>query len=109
MRNGRLVVVTGPAAVGKSTIAKGLQAEFASRGDLWLKIELDLFGRGLPRDWISLGTHQGSYAGRGFTYARANDDSIELVLGPDGRRVLSAFHRSIAAVAKAGLNVICET
>jgi len=108
MTHGKLIVVTGPAAVGKSTVAKGLQAEFANKGQLWLVMELDHFGRGLPRDWVSLGTHQGLYGVSGFTYRRADDNSIELVLGSDGRHVLKAFHRSIAAVARAGLNVICE-
>ncbi len=109
MTNGKLIVVTGPAAVGKSTVAKGLQAEFANRGELWLVMELDQFGRGLPRDWVSVGSHDGRYSLHGFSYQRAHDNSIDLVLGSDGRRVLKAFHRSIAAVASAGTNVICET
>jgi chloramphenicol 3-O phosphotransferase len=106
---GKLIVVTGPAAAEKSTIAKGLQAELAANGDLWLLMELDVFGRSLPRSWISFGSHHGVYAQLGFVYERASDDSIELVLGIDGRRVLKAFHRSVAAIAKSGLNVICET
>ena len=109
MTNGKLIIITGPAASGKSTIAKGLQAELARDGDLWLVMELDVFGRALPRDWISVGTHQGRYAQRGFVYKRTDDDSIELFLGADGRRVLAAFHRSMAAIVKSGMNVICET
>ena len=90
----RLIAITGPAAVGKSTVARELQSELVRSGELWLVIELDIFARGLPRDWISLGKHQGRYAERGFVYARGQDGSLELGLGSDGRRVLSAFHRS---------------
>ena len=105
----KLIAITGPAAVGKSTVAKGLQAVFARNGDLWLVIELDAFGRSLPRDWIALGAHIGRNAERGYAYTRAIDGRIELALGPDGRRVLRAFHRSVAAVVRSGVNVICET
>ena len=105
----RLIAITGPAAAGKSTVARELQSELIRGGELWLVIELDVFARGLPRDWISLDRHQGRYAERGFVYARARDGSIELSVGSDGRSVLEAFHRSVAAIVKSGVGVICET
>jgi chloramphenicol 3-O phosphotransferase len=104
-----LIAVTGPAAAGKSTVARAVQAELARRGELWLVLELDLFGRGLSRDWVAMGSHRGSHADRGFVYARGADGSIALELGPDGRRVLAAFHRSVAAAARSGIGVVCET
>jgi chloramphenicol 3-O phosphotransferase len=104
-----LIAITGPAAVGKSTISRAVQAELARRGELWLVLELDLFGRGLSREWIAMGRHRGAHADRGFVYARAADGSIALELGPDGRRVLAAFHRSVAAAARSGMGVVCET
>jgi chloramphenicol 3-O-phosphotransferase len=109
MTNCKLIVVTGPAAAGKSTIAKALQEDLTRDGDLWLVMELDIFGRALPRDWISLGKHEGRHAERGFVYKRAIDNSVGLVLGSDGRLVLGAFHRTMATIVNAGLNVICET
>ena len=93
MTVGKLVLVTGPAAVGKSTVAKALQSELVRSGELWLTVELDTFARALPREWVSLGTHQGQYAGLGFTYARSKDDRMRLRPGSDGRRLFSAFHR----------------
>src|SRR5262249_4187051 len=42
-------------------------------------------------------------------YARGPDGGVDLTLGTDGRRVLTAFHRSVAAVVESGVNVICET
>ncbi len=109
MATGKLIAITGPAAAGKSTTARGLQAHFAADGELWLVSELDTFARGLSRDWIALGSRAGPHAGRGFVYARAEDGSIGLSLGTDGRRVLAAFHRSVAAVVRSGVSVICET
>ena len=109
MNKGRLIAITGPAAVGKSTIARKLQATLVQNGDLWLVIELDGFGRSMPRDWIALGEHKGRFAEHGFAYTRAGDESIDPRLGVDGRRVLAAFHRSVAAVVTSGVNVICET
>ena len=109
MTIGRLVVITGPAAAGKSTLAKALQSHFAKRGELWLVFEVDAFGRGMPRDWVAIGDHRGGHAAQGFDYARGDDGSLGLILGADGRRVLAAFHRAVAAAVNCGLNVICET
>src|SRR5262245_10686656 len=50
-----LIAITGPAAAGKSTVARAVQAELARSGELWLVLELDLFGRGLARDWVAMG------------------------------------------------------
>ena len=68
-----------------------------------------MFARGLPRDWVALGAHRGRQAESGFVYTRTQDASIELGIGVDGRRVLGAFHRSVAAVVRSGIGVICET
>ena len=89
MTRGELIIITGPAAVGKSTVARALQAERAQRGELWLAVELDVFARALSRDWIAIGDRAGRYAERGFVYSRAGDGRIELNVGPDARRVLS--------------------
>jgi chloramphenicol 3-O phosphotransferase len=105
----KLILVTGPAAVGKSTITKALQSNLTRDGELWLAIEIDTFARALPRRWVSWGEHQGRYAERGFVYRRTPSDTIELRLGADGRRVLEAFHHSVTAVVRSGVSVICET
>lgn len=109
MDAGKLILITGPAAVGKSTVASGLQVELGGDGALWLVVELDVFARAVSRDWIAAGAHVGRFAERGFTYRRSDDGSLSLALGVEGRRVLTAFHRSVAAIARSGVNVICET
>lgn len=104
-----VVAITGPAAAGKSTIAKALQSELSRRGSLWLYIEIDAFAATLYRDWFSFDGRGGSFAERGFVFQRDDNNGLRLNLGPDGRRVLFAFHRAVAAVANAGVNVVCET
>jgi chloramphenicol 3-O-phosphotransferase len=105
----KLILVTGPAAVGKSTITKALQSTLTRDGELWLAIEIDTFAQALPRRRISWGEHHGRYAERGFVYQRTPSDTIELGLGTDGRRVLEAFHQSVTAVVRSGVSVMCET
>ena len=109
MTPGRLVVITGPVAAGKSTLSRALQEVFAAKGEMCLGLELDTFGRGVPRDWIAMGTHRGINAQSGFDYVRTSTDMVQLALGTDGRRVLRAFHRSVAAVVNSGLHAVCET
>jgi chloramphenicol 3-O phosphotransferase len=109
MAPGKLIVITGPAAVGKSTVSRAIQAVFATKGQICMLLELDTFGRGVPRDWVAIGTQRGANSERGFDYVRTGAGSIALALGDDGRRVLTAFHRSVAAVVSSGMNAVCET
>lgn len=106
---GKLILISGPAAVGKSTVVRRLQSELTRDGELWLAVELDVFSRAIPREWIAWGEHEGKRAETGFAYRRSDDGTIDLRLGPDGRRVLAAFHRSTSAIVRAGVNVACET
>jgi len=103
-----LIVVTGAAATGKSTLARALQIELVRKGDFWHVLPVDLFARGLSLAWFSFRSHQGRFADRGFVYGRGEGDGVDLRLGPDARRLLAAFHRSVAAVVQSGLQVICE-
>jgi chloramphenicol 3-O-phosphotransferase len=107
-RTGRLIIITGPAAVGKSTLARGLQTHFGRDGQHWLVFELDSFGRGVPREWIAFEKHVGRSAARGFIYGPVASGGLDLTLGIDGRRVLAAFHRAVAATVSSGMDVICE-
>jgi chloramphenicol 3-O-phosphotransferase len=105
--NGRAVLIAGPPAAGKSTIAKGLQAELVKGGELWLVVEFDNFARSMPIDWISFKAHRGKFADRGFAYEPRDERGLELIAGADARRVQKSFHRAVAALAMSGVNVIC--
>jgi chloramphenicol 3-O-phosphotransferase len=105
-----VILIVGPAAVGKSTLAKALHRDLVRGGELWLLMQIDPFvTASLSSEWVGWSKHRGAYAERGFAYARAADGSLALELGTDGRRVLQAFHRAVAAVVTSGVNVVCET
>jgi len=108
-RTGRLIIVSGPAAAGKSTLVRSLQARFSREGEHWLILELDSFGRGVPPDWIALGKHTGRSADKGFIYGPVASGGLDFTVGADGRRVLAAFHRAVAAVVASGMDVLCES
>ena len=107
-KNGAIVVITGAAATGKSTVAAALQAKLSAQGSLWLYSGIDSFAQSLRRDWASFEGRGGPFAERGFVYSRGKDGALSLTLGADGRRVMNAFHKSIAAIARSGINVVCE-
>ena len=104
-----MIIVTGPAAAGKSSLVRSLQTRFSREDEHWLIFELDSFGRGVPVDWLAFGKHVGRFAARGFVYGPGETGGIKLTLGPDGRRVLAAFHRAVAATVASGMDVLCES
>jgi chloramphenicol 3-O-phosphotransferase len=105
---GRLIGITGPAAAGKSTLLRALQAALSKDGELWFAVQLDDFARGIPPRWVTMAGRSGRYGNLGFTYTAGDDGAIALTLGADGRRVLAAFHRAVAAIAASGVDVIFE-
>jgi len=109
MNIGKVVAITGPAACGKSTISKALQSRLSSQGSLWILVEVDGFASSLMKDWFSFDLQTAPYGDRGFTYTRGNDQGLQLAVGLEGRKVLNAFHRSVAAIARSGVDVVCET
>ncbi len=109
MKSGNLIVITGPAAVGKSLVAKTLQSKLSGNGSLWLLVQIDSFAKSLYRDWFKFDTNHSPYAERGFEFKRDNDGGLRRIIGSDGRLILSAFHRSVAAIVNSGVSVVCET
>jgi chloramphenicol 3-O phosphotransferase len=103
-----VVIFGGPPASGKSTISRRLQTELSRAGELWVVLNFDLFALSMPRAWFSAGKHQGQFAEKGYSF-RQTDNGTTRSSGVDARRLHAAFHRSVAAVAHSGLNVICET
>ena len=65
---GSVVVLTGPPASGKSTLARALQGKLSALGSPWLYNGVDAFADSLRRDWSSFEGNGGQFAERGFTY-----------------------------------------
>jgi chloramphenicol 3-O phosphotransferase len=61
----------------------------------------------LPRQWVAIDAWSGSLAGDGVRLER-DGDRARFRIGALGRRVLTAYRHSIAAIARAGLNVVVD-
>ena len=104
---GRVVVINGTSSAGKTALAKAFQEIRAAAGDCWLVFGIDDFLPRLPRRWVAYDAWSGSLAGDGVRLVR-DGDRARYRIGALGRRVLSAYRRSIAEVARAGLNVLVD-
>ena len=104
---GRVIVLNGTTSAGKSTLAKALQRRLATAGEPWIVIALDDFFARVPPDWFWIGDHVGPHAQDGMTFEMI-DGAIERRMGPFGRTVLAAYRAAVAAMARAGLDVIVD-
>jgi chloramphenicol 3-O phosphotransferase len=103
----RVIVLNGATSAGKSTLAKALQRGFAARGEAWIVIALDDFFARVPPEWFQIGDHCGPHAEAGMVFESVNG-SIERRVGPFGRTLLSAYRSVVAAITRAGLDVIVD-
>jgi chloramphenicol 3-O phosphotransferase len=101
--SGRIVVLNGTSSSGKSTLASALQAALP---DPALVIGLDTFVFALPGRYLD----QPLWS-EVFRYVRdggATDGPFRIETGPLGHALISGMHRSVAALAGAGLDVIVD-
>ena len=104
---GRVVILNGTSSAGKSTILQMFCAARASVGDLWIPIGTDDFNAKLPEQWFSAGDFEGPYCRDGVRLEPAAG-GVQVRVGDVGRRLQSAYHRTVAAVAKVGFNVVVD-
>ena len=107
MKTGRVIVLNGATSAGKSTLAKVLQGRLAAAGELWLVIALDDFFARVPADWFQIGDHVGDHREAGMVFEMI-DGAIQRRVGPVGRTILAAYRAAVAAMARAGLDVIVD-
>lgn len=103
MSRGRIVVLNGTSSSGKSTLAKALQAALPEPA---LVIGIDTFVFALPKRYLD----QPLWS-EVFRYVRdhdATDGPFRIQTGPLGQELISGMHRSVAALATAGLDVIVD-
>jgi len=100
---GKVILLVGTSCAGKSTLAEAVQARAA---EPILVQSLDgLFGA-TPDAYGSRGAH----AHEGFRYELPDGEGgvRRIAYGPQGWRLLQGFHRSVAAYAKAGVNLVVD-
>src|SRR5437660_1051453 len=104
---GGVVVLNGTASAGKTTLACNLHALLAGADQCWIVMGLDDFFSRLPPAWITYGEHIGAMAGEGIAF-EATGGTVERRVGPIATRLLAAYRAAVAAVARAGINVIVD-
>jgi chloramphenicol 3-O phosphotransferase len=104
---GRVVVLNGGSSAGKSTIGERFRARRAERGEPWLAIGLDDFNEKVPDDFISVPDFEGPRADEGVRFVRY-ENGLRPTAGIFARRLFSAYRRTVAAWARAGLDVIVD-
>jgi chloramphenicol 3-O phosphotransferase len=105
-----VVVLNGGSSAGKSTLARAVQRVFADAGEPWIIFGWDDFVPRMPDRWHGGPSGIGDRAMEGVSYRVVRDEPLEalLDLGDAGRRVLAGYHRAVAALARAGNNVLVE-
>ena len=105
-----MIVLNGGSSAGKSALAVALQEALAMENRPWVIFSWDDFVPRLPDRWTSVPGATGDRAADGCTYRIVRNEPLEALLevGESGRRLLGAYHRSVAAVARSGINVIVE-
>lgn len=100
---GRIVVLNGTSSSGKTTLVKALQAILPGP---WLEIGIDRLVFALPKHYLD----QPLWS-EVFRYVRqddAPDGPFRIETGELGRRIVAGMHRTVAALAQAGLDVIVD-
>jgi chloramphenicol 3-O phosphotransferase len=94
-----IVLLNGTSSAGKTSLAKALQRRWP--GPL-LAVGIDTVVFALPGRWLDPpGWHEV------FVYTGAGDD-LEITPGPLGDRLVAGLHRSVAALAGQGFDVVVD-
>jgi chloramphenicol 3-O phosphotransferase len=104
---GTVVVLNGTSSAGKSTLAREFQALRAARGDCWVVFGIDDFLPKLPGRWIEIDEWKGPFSDDGVRLDR-DGDCARYHIGELGQRLLAAYRRSIAEIARCGMNVVVD-
>jgi chloramphenicol 3-O phosphotransferase len=103
-----VIFLNGSSSSGKSSLAAALQAIFPRP---LLHVAADAFLSMMPRRYRALDADPGSAAAEGFlsrTVPDAARPRIDVHAGPFGHRVILGMHRSVAALADGGSDVVVD-
>jgi chloramphenicol 3-O phosphotransferase len=100
MSAGRVILLVGTSCAGKSTLARAIQEAAA---EAYVALSLDGLFAATPDRW------GGSGEGRADGFHYVFEGGLRRIgYGPVGWRLLEGFHRSAAAYARAGVNVVVD-
>jgi chloramphenicol 3-O phosphotransferase len=98
---GGVILVNGTSSAGKTTIARAVQR---LADEMWLRLGIDSFWSSVDERWMEYGDR----AAEGFRWVERDDQSTEIIPGPQGQRLASSMRAAVAAAARAGTNVIAD-
>jgi chloramphenicol 3-O phosphotransferase len=104
---GTVVVLNGTSSSGKSSLALEFQLLRAARDDCWVVFGIDDFLPKLPGRWVEIDAWKGPLSDDGVRLER-NGDCARYHIGEFGQRLLAAYRRSIAEIARCGMNVVVD-
>jgi chloramphenicol 3-O phosphotransferase len=96
-----IVVLNGASSAGKTTLARAVQDEWAEPALIW---GIDTVVTALPKRYLNA-----LWSTEMYRYEYAADGTIAAIHpGPYGDRVVRALHRAVAALGRAGVNVLVD-
>jgi chloramphenicol 3-O phosphotransferase len=107
MEHPRVVVLNGAPSSGKTTIATAFRDQRALVGDFWLLTGIDDYLAKLPGEWKAAGGQGGPFAADGVRFETVAG-RVQVSVGSVGRRLFRAYQATVAAAARAGLNVMVD-
>ena len=103
---GIVVILNGPSAAGKSTLQRSIQrlAQLP-----YLSVGIDNFFNDLfPDEHGKLGVKTKTDFGTQLRYVTIDDNTVYLHVGSEGQKIIQGMHKSIAAYAQSGNNVVVD-
>lgn len=103
---GKVIILNGPSAAGKSSIQKSIQK---LADEPYVNIGIDNFFNDLfPDEHGKLGQKTKKNFEQDLRWVTIADNLVYLHVGPAGKRIVDGMHKAIAAYAKAGNNVVVD-
>jgi len=102
-RPGRIILINGTSSSGKTSLVRALQDLLP---DPWLEIGIDRFVFALPRRYLNQ-----PHWSEVFRYVRpdgSTEGPFTIETGPLGQRLVSGMHRTAAALAAVGVDVVVD-
>tara|TARA_R110002072_G_scaffold7773_5_gene41552 strand:- start:31177 stop:31797 length:621 start_codon:yes stop_codon:yes gene_type:complete len=108
MKSGKVIFLNGTSSAGKTSLAHALQAALV---DPYVHVALDQFRDGLPDKFRGLNSPPGTtgYEGLNVVPVTSGDKPFTAIqFGTAGKQMLSGMRRAMAAMARAGNNIIID-
>ncbi|MFT7132857.1 MAG: chloramphenicol 3-O phosphotransferase [Cyclobacteriaceae bacterium] len=108
MQGGKIIFLNGTSSAGKTTLAHALQSALP---EFYQHMALDQFRDGMPDKYRGLNSPIGTTGAEGLNVvpvinSPASHTAVQF--GATGKQMLSGMRRGIAAMARAGINVIID-